>query len=55
MDLENIADSEGERAISTDSEAWRGDVHLADWPWEFAGPEYKMYKSVVDAIEDLCV
>jgi hypothetical protein len=26
-----------------DADAWRGDVHLEDWPEENAGPEYRMY------------
>jgi hypothetical protein len=29
---------------SGDSEAWRGDVHLGDWPENLAGPEYWLYK-----------
>jgi hypothetical protein len=29
---------------SEDSEAWRGDVHLGDWPENLAGPEYWLYK-----------
>ena len=27
-----------------DPEAWRGDVHLGEWPEELAGPEYWLYK-----------
>jgi hypothetical protein len=27
-----------------DSEAWRGDVHVNDWPESLAGPEYWLYK-----------
>jgi hypothetical protein len=27
-----------------DPEAWRGDVHLGDWPENLAGPEYWLYK-----------
>ncbi len=34
-------DSEWE---SADSEVWRGDVHLGDWPESLAGPEYWLYK-----------
>ncbi|PYO29664.1 MAG: hypothetical protein DMD73_01020 [Gemmatimonadetes bacterium] len=26
------------------SEDWRGEEHLADWPEEFAGPEYRLFK-----------
>jgi hypothetical protein len=26
------------------SEAWRGDLHLDDWPENLAGPEYWLYK-----------
>ncbi len=28
----------------TDATAWRGDIHLADWPESSAGPEYWMYR-----------
>jgi hypothetical protein len=27
-----------------DSEAWRGDLHLGEWPENLAGPEYWLYK-----------
>jgi hypothetical protein len=27
-----------------ESEAWRGDIHLGDWPENLAGPEYWLYK-----------
>jgi len=27
-----------------DSEAWRGDLHLGEWPENRAGPEYWLYK-----------
>jgi hypothetical protein len=27
-----------------DSETWRGDVHVNDWPESLAGPEYWLYK-----------
>jgi hypothetical protein len=37
----DMPDSEWE---SADSEAWRGDVHLGDWPENLAGPEYWLYK-----------
>lgn len=39
--------------LGPEGEPWRGDVHLEDWPVEFAGPEYQMHKSVADAIEAL--
>ena len=31
-----------------DAEAWRGEVHLADWPEELAGPEYWLFKNLRD-------
>ncbi len=39
-------DEPEELPLDTD-EAWRGDVHLADWPEELAGPEYWMFKLLV--------
>lgn len=27
-----------------EKEAWRGDLHLDDWPENLAGPEYWLYK-----------
>jgi len=27
-----------------DGEAWRGDLHLGEWPENLAGPEYWLYK-----------
>ncbi|HKH84299.1 MAG TPA: hypothetical protein VKA25_11485 [Gemmatimonadales bacterium] len=27
-----------------ESQAWRGEVHLDDWPENLAGPEYWLYK-----------
>ena len=29
-------------------EAWRGDLHLDDWPEGLAGPEYWLYKNQGD-------
>ena len=29
-------------------EAWRGDLHLDDWPESLAGPEYWLYKNQSD-------
>jgi len=31
-----------------DGEAWRGDLHLDDWPESLAGPEYWLYKNQND-------
>jgi hypothetical protein len=33
---------------SADSEAWRGEVHLGEWPENLAGPEYWLYKQQED-------
>lgn len=38
--------------FETDNEAWRGDAYLEDWPEELAGPEYWMYKAVLDAVRE---
>lgn len=38
-------DEEGEPA---DGEAWRGDLHLDDWPENLAGPEYWLFKNQRD-------
>ena len=37
-------DDDGE----ADGEAWRGDLHLDDWPENLAGPEYWLYKKQRD-------
>ncbi len=29
-----------------ESDPWRGDVHLDQWPEELAGPEYWLYKKM---------
>jgi hypothetical protein len=29
---------------TADPEAWRGEMHLDDWPENLAGPEYWLYK-----------
>jgi hypothetical protein len=29
---------------SSESDAWRGEEHFADWPEELAGPEYRLFK-----------
>jgi hypothetical protein len=31
-----------------DVDAWRGDLHLDDWPENLAGPEYWLYKKQRD-------
>ncbi|HEX6668687.1 MAG TPA: hypothetical protein VF061_03965 [Gemmatimonadales bacterium] len=31
-----------------EAEAWRGDLHLDDWPESMAGPEYWLYKNQSD-------
>ena len=41
----NTPEDEGEQA---DCEAWRGDLHLDDWPENLAGPEYWLYKKQRD-------
>ena len=38
-------DGEGEPGSG---EAWRGDLHLGDWPENLAGPEYWLYKKKRD-------
>lgn len=38
-------DGEGEPGTA---EAWRGDLHLGDWPENLAGPEYWLYKKQRD-------
>jgi hypothetical protein len=46
-------DAEGEPCWDTsdagwepaDNEAWRGEIHLDDWPESLAGPEYWLYKN----------
>jgi hypothetical protein len=38
-------DDDGDQA---DREAWRGDLHLDDWPEDLAGPEYWLYKKQRD-------
>jgi hypothetical protein len=35
-----------------DVEAWRGDIHLDDWPESLAGPEYWLYKNQNDGDDD---
>jgi hypothetical protein len=38
-------DDDGDQA---ETEAWRGDLHLDDWPENLAGPEYWLYKKQRD-------
>ncbi len=35
-----------------DAEAWRGDIHMDDWPESLAGPEYWLYKNQGDGDDD---
>ena len=35
-----------------DDGAWRGDVHLGDWPENLAGPEYWLYRKQRDEDEE---
>jgi len=37
-------DAEPWSPLTPDSERWRGEEHFADWPEEFAGPEYRLFK-----------
>ena len=37
-------DSPDESWEPADTEAWRGDLHLGEWPESLAGPEYWLYK-----------
>ena len=32
----------------SDADAWRGSLHLDDWPENLAGPEYWLYKKKRD-------
>jgi hypothetical protein len=41
-------EDELERLFAEQREAWRGGVHLADWPEASAGPEYWMYKRAAE-------
>ncbi|MDX2193634.1 MAG: hypothetical protein NW201_09780 [Gemmatimonadales bacterium] len=41
-DLPWLADGAWDGA--EDGESWRGELHLPDWPEEFAGPEYWLFK-----------
>lgn len=34
--------------LNIDPEAWRGEVHLYDWPESLAGPEYWLNKQEHD-------
>ena len=38
-------DGDGEPGTT---EAWRGTLHLGDWPENLAGPEYWLYKKMCD-------
>jgi hypothetical protein len=39
---------EFDSADNDGDESWRGASHLADWPEEMAGPEYWLYKRMVE-------
>jgi hypothetical protein len=43
-DLPWVSSDEDESA----NDAWRGDLHLDDWPENLAGPEYWLYKKQRD-------
>jgi hypothetical protein len=32
----------------SNTDAWRGTLHLGDWPENLAGPEYWLYKKMCD-------
>ena len=38
--------------LEDDHAEWRGDVHTGDWPEECAGPEWEMYKKLLDDESD---
>lgn len=35
-----------------ETEKWRGDLHLPDWPENLAGPEYWLFKQQEDNDDD---
>jgi hypothetical protein len=40
--------------MNDDTEAWRGDVHLPDWPWEsYIGAEWYLYAKYPDSYPGL--
>jgi hypothetical protein len=41
-------ESAGDEWEPSDTEAWRGDVHITEWPEGMAGPEYWLYKQEND-------
>jgi hypothetical protein len=41
-------DTPDEEWEPAEREAWRGDLHLDDWPESLAGPEYWLYKNQSD-------
>ena len=41
-------ETSGNEWEAPDAEAWRGDVHVNDWPENLAGPEYWLYKQEND-------
>jgi hypothetical protein len=40
-------DVEGDEEPNETAE-WRGNTHFADWPEELAGPEYWLYKRIIE-------
>lgn len=46
-DVECEAESD-ETDETDDNVEWRGNVHFADWPEELAGPEYWLYKRIIE-------
>lgn len=52
-DYDDLGDGAGDHAWSPelsfgDPDAWRGDVHLDEWPEWSAGPEYRMWKRLAE-------
>jgi hypothetical protein len=43
-DLPWASDEPGRDA--PEDEPWRGEVHVAEWPEDLAGPEYWLYKQM---------
>ena len=41
-------DDSAEEPWAAVDDPWRGEMHLADWPEEMAGPEYWLYKGLAE-------
>jgi hypothetical protein len=39
-------ETSGGESEAAGAEAWRGEVHLEEWPEDLAGPEYWLYKKM---------